>query len=115
MVNCVSLKLTTHFRQEWSISPIGLREISSLRAAKWREDVTLSWLASHEFSCVDHQYTIDHVIFACLNFHEFLILEFFTKIRIREFSFFLISAIVIIIFARFLNSRIGRPLEIREN
>ena len=31
--------------------------------------------------------TVDLVIFACLNFREFLILGLFTKFRIREFSF----------------------------
>ena len=37
------------------------------------------------------------------------------KFRIRKFSFVFISAIIIIIFARFLNSRIRHPREIREN
>ena len=31
------------------------------------------------------QNTVDLVIFACLNFQEFLIFGLFTKIRIREF------------------------------
>ena len=46
-------------------------------------------------------YTVDPVIFACLDFREFLILELFTKFRIREFSFSFSSAIIIIRFARF--------------
>ena len=29
--------------------------------------------------------TVDLVIFACVNFREFLILGFFTKFRVREF------------------------------
>ena len=45
--------------------------------------------------------TVDLVNFACLNFHEFLILGFFTKFRICEFLFFSSSAIIIIIFAWF--------------
>ena len=57
--------------------------------------------------------TVDLVIFACLNFREFRILALFTKFRIGEF--FYISAIIIIIFARFLNSRICPLREIREN
>ena len=60
-------------------------------------------------------YTVDLVIFACFNFREFQILELVTKFKIREFSFFFSSAIIIIIFARFLNSRICSPREIREN
>ena len=59
--------------------------------------------------------TVDQVFFACLNFREFQILEFFATIGIREFPFFFSSAIIIKKFARFLNSRIGRPREIREN
>ena len=58
--------------------------------------------------------TVDLVIFACLNFREFLILWFFTKFRISEFSFFFSSAFIIIIFAGFSTSRIGPPREIRE-
>ena len=58
--------------------------------------------------------TVDLVIFACLNFREFLILELFTIFLFREFSFFFSSAIIKIIFARFLNWRIC-PREIREN
>ena len=60
-------------------------------------------------------HTVYLVIFAGLNFREFLILGFFTKFRIREFLFFFSIAIRIIIFARFLNSRICSPREIREN
>ena len=60
-------------------------------------------------------YTVDLVILAWVNFREFQILRFFTKFKIREFSFFFSRAIIIIIFARFLNSRICRPREIREN
>ena len=51
----------------------------------------------------------------CLNFREFPILGLFTKFRIREFSFFPSSAIIIIIFTRFLNWRICPFREIREN
>ena len=50
--------------------------------------------------------TVDLVIFAVLNFREFLILGLFTKFRIRKFLFIFSSAIIIIIFAGFLNSRI---------
>ena len=49
-------------------------------------------------------YTVDLVIFGCLNFREFLILGLFTKFRIIEFSFFFSNVIIIIIFAKFLNS-----------
>ena len=49
--------------------------------------------------------TIDLVILACLNFREFLILKLSTKSGIRE----------IIIFAKFFNSHICLPCEIREN
>ena len=57
-------------------------------------------------------YTVDLVIFACLHF---LILGLFTKFRVGEFSCSFSSAIIIIIFARFFNSRICPPREIREN
>ena len=53
--------------------------------------------------------TVDLVFFACLNFCEFLILGLITKFRICEFSLFFSSAIIIIIFARFLNSRKLKP------
>ena len=55
--------------------------------------------------------TVDLVIVACLNFREFLILGLFTKFKIREFSFSFCSAIIIIIFGKFLNSRICPPRE----
>ena len=59
---------------------------------------------------------VDLVIFVCLTFREFLIWGFFVKFRMREFSFFIILfSIIIIIFVRFLNSRICPPREIREN
>ena len=41
-----------------------------------------------------YKHTEDMVIFACLNFREFLISGFFTKFRIREFSFLFSSAIM---------------------
>ena len=59
-------------------------------------------------------YTVDMVIFACLNFHEFLILGLFTKSRSREFLFLLSTAIIIIIFVRFLKLRTCPPREIRK-
>ena len=65
--------------------------------------------------CFIKHITVNLVIFACLNFREFLILGLFTKFRIHEFSFFFSSAIIVIIFARFLNSRICPPRDIREN
>ena len=52
-------------------------------------------------------YTVDLVILSCLNFREFLILGLFTKLRIHEFSFFFSDAIIKIIFAIFLISRIS--------
>ena len=58
---------------------------------------------------------MDLVIFVCFNFREFLIFVLFTKFRIRDFSFFFSRAIIIIIFARFLNSRICLPRKICEN
>ena len=59
--------------------------------------------------------TVDLVIFAGLNFHNCFILRIFMKIRIHKFPVFSSSAIIIIIFARFLNSRISPPGKIREN
>ena len=48
--------------------------------------------------------TVDLLIFACFNFRDILILGLFTKFRIPKLLIFLISAIIIIIFATFLNS-----------
>ena len=59
--------------------------------------------------------TVDLIIFAFLNFREFQILGLFTKFIICEYSFFFSSAIIIIIFTRFLNSRISPSREISEN
>ena len=51
--------------------------------------------------------TVDLVIFACSNLHEYVILGLFVKSWIRNLSISMIgSAIIMIIFARFLNSRI---------
>ena len=60
---------------------------------------------------------VDLVIFVCLNFRGFVILGLLTKFRIREFHFtlFFSSAVIIISFARFSNSRICPPCEICEN
>ena len=44
-------------------------------------------------------YTVDLVIFACLNFREFPIWGPFTNFRIREYSFFFSTAIIKIILA----------------
>ena len=52
-------------------------------------------------------YSVDLVIFA----FRFVILELFTKYRIRELSILMIGSAIKIIFARFLNSRIFPPLE----
>ena len=52
--------------------------------------------------------TVYLVIFACSNIREFLILGLFTKFRIREFSFFFRSDIIIVIFARFWNSNFAK-------
>ena len=60
-------------------------------------------------------YSVDLVIFACLNLREFHILGLFTKFRIRKFLVFFSSVTIIIILARFLNSRIYPPREIRKN
>ena len=59
------------------------------------------------------RYTVDLVIFACLNFREFLILGLFTKFRMRELIFIFSSDITIIICMRFLNSQTC-PREIHE-
>ena len=79
----------------------------------------LQFIAVHQRAVLDCRstiiYTVDLVIFACLNFREVMILGLFTKFRIREFFFFFSSVIIIIIFARFLNSRICPSREIREN
>ena len=48
--------------------------------------------------------TVDMVIFTCLDFREFVILGFFVRLRVIYFDDS--SAIIIIIFAIFLNSRI---------
>ena len=71
-------------------------------------------ILTHKYTYV-YVHTVDLVIFACLNYREFFILGLFAKVRIRELSFFSSSAIIIIIFARFLNSRICPPREIRKN
>ena len=49
----------------------------------------------NEIEIIPYQgdYAVDLVIYACLHFCEFLILGLFTKLRIREFSFFFSSAI----------------------
>ena len=70
-----------------------------------------SWNKCCMFHIAPHLYTVDMVIFACLNIREFLILGLFTKPRIRDFLFIFCSAIRIIIFAWFLNSRICPPRE----
>ena len=57
----------------------------------------------------DLVYTVDLVIFACLNFREFLILGLFTKLWIRRYFFS--SAIIVIIFARFFNSQMLPDLQ----
>ena len=61
--------------------------------------------------------TVDMVIFASSDFREFVILRLFAKSRIRELSISIIgkAIIKIIIFVRFLNSRIFSLREIREN
>ena len=56
-------------------------------------------------------YTVDLVIFACVNFRQFPIFGFLTGLRIRKFPFFFSSAIIKIIFARFFNSLIYTPRE----
>ena len=59
---------------------------------------------------------VDLLIFACLDFHEFAIWGLFVKSIIRELSILMMgNAIIMIIFARFSNSRICPPLEIRKN
>ena len=45
-------------------------------------------------------YTVDLVIFACLDFREFVILELYTKSRIRELSISMIVSTIIIIISR---------------
>ena len=53
--------------------------------------------------------TVDRVIFACLDFREFVILGLFAMSRIRELSILMIGSTIIrriVIFARLLNSRI---------
>ena len=69
----------------------------------------LCYQMTKAYICAPAVNTVDLVIFTCLNFREFLILGLFMKLRIREFSFFFSSAIIIIIFARFLNSRYCPP------
>ena len=94
---------------EWQ-SEFGIKSYSS-RMAAWIQDYPLLfWNGLNGYL-----YTVDLVIFACLNFREFLILRLFTKFRIREFSFFFSGSNIMIIFARFLNSRVCPPREIREN
>ena len=44
--------------------------------------------------------TVDLVIFACLGFREFVILELFTKSRIRELSISMIGSAIIIRISR---------------
>ena len=59
-------------------------------------------------------YTVDLIILACLDFREFVIFLLFVMSRICELSISMIGSNIIIIFARFLNSRIY-PREIHEN
>ena len=59
-------------------------------------------------------YTVDLVIFACLGSREFVILGLFAMSRIRELSIPIIGSTIIIIIAKFSNSRIC-PREVREN
>ena len=66
-------------------------------------------LASPE--CAPEAHIVDLVIFACLHLSKIMILGLFAKLRIREISLFFSSAIILIIFARFLNSRICPPRE----
>ena len=54
-------------------------------------------------------YTVGPLIFACLNFRNFFILGLFTKYRNLEFSFFFSSAIIKLIFKRFLYLQIYHP------
>ena len=55
------------------------------------------------------------VIFTSLDFREFVILGLFSMSRIRELSISMKISTIIIIFARFLYSRICPPREIRKN
>ena len=43
---------------------------------------------------LDKLYTVDRVIFACLNFSKCLILGLFTEFKIREFTFFFSIALL---------------------
>ena len=61
------------------------------------------------------RHTVDLVIFAYLNIREYVILGLFARSRIRELSILIIvSAIIIINVAKFLNSQ-NCPREIRKN
>ena len=72
-----------------------------------RHTFSQTWLTLHGITHIILYFTtVDLVIFAYSNFRGFLILRLFTKFRIREFSFFFSSAIIKIIFTRFLNSPI---------
>ena len=60
-------------------------------------------------------YTVDLVIFACLDFYELMILRLFVMSRICELLMSMIGGTIIIIFVRLLNSRIFPPGDIRKN
>ena len=60
-------------------------------------------------------YTVDLVIFACLDFYAFIILRLFVMSRICELLMSMIGGTIITTFVRLLNSRISPPGEIRKN
>ena len=84
----------------------------------WPSTDQLSWYSKWYYNqpgVAELLITVVLVIFACLNFREFQILGLITMFRIRDFLFFFNGAIIRIIFARFFNSRICLPCELREN
>ena len=108
---------TPHSEQRWTVL---IRQL--LHTFQWQHATQWPTLNcfnqttvhAHSFKqsiCTRHEWvnTVDLVLFSSLNFREFLILGLFTNFTIREFSFFFRSAIIIIIFAGFLNSRIFLP------
>ena len=68
-----------------------------------------NWIAAAELFAV-----FSHLKLYCRS-GDFCVFKFYTKFRIREFSFFISGAIIIIIFAIFFNARICPPCELREN
>ena len=108
-VNYRAMAFTTRRKMRWSCWRTWIMWI-------YRDPAT--WQASDLVR--NHLDTVDLIIFACLNFREFVILVLFTKSIIRELSILMIGSAhnnnfcEIIKFASLSSSRISRKLKPRE-